>query len=187
MSQTKARAAPALANSNCSTINATDALTKTKAPTHRHTDAISPHRSVSRGRTGNCADTPLTPADASGPASAQRYAQGRRIRVRHVGRTVRPPRRLSEMLDPIVLRVESPILHPAPAKPGDVILIYPDRVDIVRPAPNNQGAWLSQWMQGHLTPASAEDATRLRALMLPDPEPPRPRIAQPVRGRRRLG
>lgn len=78
---------------------------------------------------------------------------------------------------PIVLRVESPILHPAPAKAGDLVVIYADRVHVVRPAPNNQGAWLSQWMQGALTPASEEDAARLRTL-LDSPVPPPPMTPQ---------
>lgn len=86
------------------------------------------------------------------------------------------------MHNPIVLRVESPIMHPAPVKPGDLILIYPDRVSIVRSAPNNQGAWLAQWMQGSLTPASDEDEARLRRLTLPEPEPPRPRLLRLRRG-----
>ncbi len=77
---------------------------------------------------------------------------------------------------PIVLLVESPILHPAPAKPGDFVVVHADRVEIVRQAPNNQGAWLSQWMQGNLTPASDEDASRLSELVRPSsPEPPRPK------------
>lgn len=88
------------------------------------------------------------------------------------------------MPDPIVLLVESPIMHPAPAKPGDLVLIYPDRIDIVRAAPNNQGGWLSQWMQGALTPTSASDEERLRSLTLPEPEPPRRRT---LSQRRRIG
>lgn len=87
------------------------------------------------------------------------------------------------MADPIVLRVESPIMHPAPAKPGEFLVIYPDRVHVVRPVPNNQGGWLSQWMQGALMPVSEADAERLRSLLhpLPDPTPVTPLRPRRVR------
>lgn len=69
-----------------------------------------------------------------------------------------PPTQTSH---PIVLRVESHTLYPAPAKPGDFVVVWPDRVEIVRPAGNNCDGWLRQWSQGHLTPVSADDAERL--------------------------
>lgn len=78
-----------------------------------------------------------------------------------------------------VLQFTSPVLHPAPASAGEFLVIYPDRCEIVRSTPNNQGAWLDQWMQGNLIPASAEDAERLAQLLAPEPPPPpasRPRL-----------
>ncbi len=88
------------------------------------------------------------------------------------------------MTYPIVLRVDTPILHPAPAKVGDFVLVWPDRVEIVRPAGNNQGGWLSQWMQGNLTPASDADAERLSQLVkTPPPEPPPQTMRRRGRGR----
>lgn len=88
---------------------------------------------------------------------------------------------------PIVLRVESPILHPAPAKPGDLIVVHPDRVLIVRRTPNNQGGWLAQWMQGAITPASDEDAERLSELLRSSPPEPPPAKRRVLRRDRTVG
>lgn len=63
-----------------------------------------------------------------------------------------------------VLRVESPILHPAAAKEGDFVVIYPDRCELVRRVPNNHGAWLSQWRAGRMEAVSEQDEDAMRDL-----------------------
>lgn len=76
---------------------------------------------------------------------------------------------MSSSARPIVLRVETAIIHPIAARPGDHFIIQPGTatpVTLVREAPPNYGALLGHLMSGALSPRDDADETHSQLVEL---------------------